>query len=99
MAVFKIIGSIIKTIENREGKREDIIKDGQYRLVRLPGIKPPHIQPEQFKLGLMRSIIKAAKEIGFTLEKDIITAFVCNDSDSTNALPIPASFNAAEYDD
>jgi len=99
MAVFKIIGSIVKTIENREGKREDIIRDNQYRLIRLPGIKPSHIQPEQFKFGLMRSIIRAAKEIGFTLEKDIITAFVCNDSESTNALPIPAGFNAAEYDD
>lgn len=99
MAVFKIIGTIIKTIENREGKREDIIRDNQYRLIRLPGIKASNINPEQFKLGLMRSIIRAAKEIGFTLEKDIITAFVCNDSDSTNALPIPASFNAAEYDD
>ena len=99
MAVFKIIGSIVKTIENREGKREDIIRDNQYRLVRLPGRKPGNMDPEQFKLGLMRAIMRTAKEIGFTPEKDIITAFVCNDSESTNALPIPAGFNAAEYDD
>lgn len=99
MAVFKIIGSITRTIENREGKREDVIRDNQYRLIRLPGIKAGNIDPERFKLGLMRSIIKAAQEIGFSIERDIITAFVCNDSDSTNALPIPASFNAADYDD
>ena len=98
MAVFKIIGTIVKTIENKEGKREDIIREGQYRLIRIPGIKSSNMDPEQFKYGLYRAIIARARAIGFTINEHIITAFVCNDSQSTDALPIPPEFNAAQFD-
>lgn len=100
MAVFKIIGTIIRTVQAKEsgGQRKDIALDNQYRLVRINGIKPVNQEPEAYKLGMSRSIRAAAVRLGF-LPDSIRSDFVCNDSESTDALPIDPVFNAAEIAD
>lgn len=86
MAIFKIIGTVIRTIENKAGKREER-KENQYRLVRITGIKPPTVEPERYKMGMARAIKHAADYLGF---ESFTSAFVCNDSASNSAGNMPA---------
>ena len=97
MAVVKIIGSIIKVIENAEGKREEIIKENQYWLIRVNARKRVNQSPDSFMNGIFHGIMHHAKDIGFSLDYPMITAFVCNDSESTAMLPIH-NINYAERD-
>lgn len=97
MAVVKIIGSIIKIIENKEGKREEIRRDNQYRLLRVNARKRVNQSADSFISGIMRGIMAHAREIGFSMDHDIIVGFVCNDSESTAMLPIH-DINYAERD-
>ena len=86
MAVFKIIGTVIRTVENKAGKREER-KENQYRLVRITGTKPTHVEPEHYKLGMARAIKHAADYLGFEF---FTSAFVCNDYASNAAGSMPA---------
>ena len=86
MAIFKIIGTVIRTIENKAGKREER-KENQYRLVRITGIKPTNVEPEHYKIGMSRSIKRAADYLGFEF---FTSAFVCNDYESNAAEGMPA---------
>lgn len=97
MAVVKIIGSIIKVIENAEGKREEIIKENQYRLIRVNARKRVNQSPDSFITGIMRGIMAHARAIGYSTDYEIIAGFVCNDSESTAMLPV-ANINYAERD-
>lgn len=97
MAVIKIVGSIIKIIENKEGKREEVRRDNQYRLLRVNARKRVNQTPESFIAGIMRGIMAHAKEIGYSADYEIIAGFVCNDSESTAMLPIH-DINYAERD-
>ena len=96
MAIFKLIGSIVSTMEKmgEDGikRREDVCKPA-YRLVRITGRKPETMQPERFKVGLARAILGAANRLGF--ENGFTAGFVCNDSAINSAENLP-SF--AEYD-
>jgi hypothetical protein len=97
MAVVKIIGSIIKIIENKEGRREEIRRDNQYRLIRVNARKRVNQSPESFIGGIMRGIMAHARELGYSADYEIIAGFVCNDSESTAMLPID-NINYAERD-
>lgn len=97
MAVFKIVGTIIRTIE-RNGQRQDVVAENQYRLIRLAGVRPAMVDPEIFKNGMRRALTRAAISLGFQIDEALRTAFVCNDSDVTDQLPIPTKFNAADFD-
>ena len=95
MAIFKIKGTVIRTIENKAGKREER-KENQYRLVRITGIKPPTVEPERYKMGMARAIKRAADYLGFA---SFTSAFVCNDSASNSTAHMPAFYaydNAVE---
>lgn len=91
MAIFKIIGTVIRTIENAQGKREER-RENQYRLVRINGTKPTALEPEQYKQGMARAIKSAADYLGFA---SFTSAFVCNDYASNSAASMPAF---TEYD-
>lgn len=80
MAIFKILGTVIRTIENKQGKREER-KENQYRLVRINGRKPEAVEPEHYKMGMSRSIKHAAEYLGFSF---FTSAFVCNDEAINN---------------
>jgi hypothetical protein len=97
MAVFKIIGTVIRTVENKAGRREER-KENQYRLVRITGTKPTHVEPEHYKMGMARAIKNAADYLGFEF---FTSAFVCNDyaSNSTANMPEFSGYdNAVEVE-
>lgn len=91
MAIFKIIGTVIRTIENKAGKREER-KENQYRLIRINGIKPAALEPEHYKQGMARAIKRAADYLGFI---SFTSGFVCNDSASNSAQGLP---DFSDYD-
>ena len=92
MAIFKIIGTIIKTVE-RDNQRVDVSYPA-YRLIRINGTKKDNTPAEAYKRGMSRAIMRAAHYLGFS--EGFTSAFVCNDSASNSTDKLP-SFK--DYDD
>ncbi len=92
MAIFKIVGSIIKTVE-RDNKRVDVSYPA-YRLIRIEGNKPSVYPQQAYENAARRMVTRAASLLGFTSLDRV--GFVCNDSASNACDNLPA-FEA--YDD
>ncbi len=85
MAIFKIIGTVIRTIDNAQGKREER-KENQYRLIRIAGNKPAMVHPDVYKNAASRAVKRAADYLGFD---SFTSAFICNDSASNSTAHMP----------
>lgn len=100
MAIFKIIGRIARTVSDDAGNRVERVYDAQYRLIRVAGNKPAGIHPDVYKNGIIRSISRMARTIGF-VESEYQSAFICNDSaiNSPESLSQLPSFNGYSESD
>lgn len=85
MAIFKIIGSIVRVIE-RDHKRVEETTIA-YRLIRVAGNKPVTVHPDVYKNAASRAVKRAADYLGFT--DGYQSAFVCNDSASNSTANMP----------
>ena len=86
MAIFKIIGSIVRIIERDHKRVEETTV--AYRLVRIAGNKPVTIHPDVYKNAASRAVKRAADYLGFT--DGYQSAFVCNDSSSNSTANMQA---------
>lgn len=90
MAIFKIIGSIVRIIE-RDHKRVEETTIA-YRLIRVAGNKPVTVHPDVYKNAASRAVKRAADYLGFM--DGFHSAFVCNDAAINNCRDGLPSFDS-----
>lgn len=98
MSVFKIIGTITRTVSDDAGNRVERQYQNQFRLVRIPGNKNPGVSPDVYKNAARRIISRMALGLGF-VEQDYASSFVCNDSAINDSETLAKLPSFSEYGD